>query len=97
MTENQEQIQILDRNYNISCPAEEKASLHESANLLDKKMREIRSSSKISNVERIAIMAALNIAHDLIKERRSGMSLEVVERLEKISGKISLALDEESK
>ena len=62
-------VSILDRDYGVSCPAEEVEELKTSARLLDERMREIRKSGKIVGVERIAVMAALNIAHELIKAR----------------------------
>ncbi|MBF0218498.1 MAG: cell division protein ZapA [Gammaproteobacteria bacterium] len=95
-TNNQEQVQILDKNFNISCPPEERQSLLNSAKLLDEKMREIRQQSKINNLERIAIMAGLNLAHELLLERQSGLSEEVINRLQQISNKINLALNQQS-
>lgn len=62
-------VNILDRDYGVSCPADEVEELKASARMLDERMREIRKSGKIVGVERIAVMAALNIAHELIKAR----------------------------
>ncbi|MTI13306.1 cell division protein ZapA [Sansalvadorimonas verongulae] len=59
-------VSILDKDYRITCPQEEEASLLESARLLDTKMREIRGTGKVIGVERIAVMAALNIAHEML-------------------------------
>ena len=64
-------IRILEKEYHVACPAEEKAALLESAELLNGKMREIRDSGKIAGAERIAVMAALNLAHDLLRERHA--------------------------
>lgn len=61
------QIKILDKDYGVACSPEEEAELRDSAKLLDERMREIRRSGKIVGTERIAVMAALNIAHDLVR------------------------------
>jgi cell division protein ZapA len=59
-------IKILEKEYQVSCPAEERAALLTSAELLNKKMREIRDSGKVVGLDRIAVMAALNMAHEMI-------------------------------
>ena len=64
-------VHILDKEYCIACPADERANLESAARYLDGKMREIRSSGKVIGADRIAVMAALNITHDLLhKEER---------------------------
>jgi len=65
-------VQILDREFRVACPDDEKAELLESVAYLDKKMREIRDIGKIASTERIAIMAALNIAHELLNTKLGG-------------------------
>jgi cell division protein ZapA len=60
-------IRILEKEYNVACPAEEKAALLASAELLNNKMREIRDSGKVVGLDRVAVMAALNLANDLIR------------------------------
>lgn len=60
-------IRILEKEYHVACPAEEKASLVASAELLNAKMREIRDSGKVVGLDRVAVMAALNLANELIK------------------------------
>jgi len=61
-------VLILDKDYMIACPEGEQAALRQSANYLDEKMREIRASGKIHGLERIAVMAALNIAHEFLQK-----------------------------
>ena len=61
-------IHILDKEYMISCSEEERHDLQRSADYLDNKMREIRDSGKIIGTDRIAVMAALNISHELLTE-----------------------------
>jgi cell division protein ZapA len=62
-------ITILDREFRVACPTEERAELLDAVAYLDKNMREIRDAGKITSVERIAIMAALNITHELLTMR----------------------------
>jgi cell division protein ZapA len=59
-------ITILGREFRVACSAEEETDLLKAASYLDKKMREIRDGAKVIGIERIAIMAALNIAHELL-------------------------------
>jgi cell division protein ZapA len=60
---------ILGRTFRIGCTPEEEAQVREAVDYLDAKMREIRDSGKVVGHERIAIMAALNIAHELLTLR----------------------------
>ncbi len=62
-------VTILDRDFRIACPEDEHAELLDAVAYLDKKMREIRDLGKVATVERIAIMAALNLAHELLTTR----------------------------
>ncbi|MDB2480114.1 cell division protein ZapA [Porticoccaceae bacterium] len=64
-------IQILDKEYQVNCQPEEREALEYSAQLLNEKMDEIRQGSHIIGLERIAVMAALNLAHDLIRSQTS--------------------------
>lgn len=74
-------IQILDKSFQVSCPVEERAALAESARYLDEKMRGIRSSGSIIGMERIAVMAALNIAHELLAQQAaSGFDVQAFRR-----------------
>jgi cell division protein ZapA len=60
-------VSILDNDYQVACPAEQKGELLRSAHYLDQQMRAIRKSGKVIGLERIAVMAALNISHELLK------------------------------
>jgi len=62
-------IRILEKEYNVACPAEEKPALLASAELLNHKMREIRDSGKVVGLDRVAVMAALNLANELLKSQ----------------------------
>ncbi|CAG0940940.1 Cell division protein ZapA [Gammaproteobacteria bacterium] len=69
-------IKILDKDYQVSCPPDERAALLDSAELLNGKMREIRDSGRVVGLERIAVMAALNMANELLRSRERGEVLE---------------------
>jgi cell division protein ZapA len=60
-------IRILEKEYLVACPHEERSALLDSAEFLNAKMREIRDSGKVVGLDRIAVMAALNIANELLK------------------------------
>lgn len=68
-------IRILEKEYLIACPHEERSALLDAAEFLNGKMREIRDSGKVVGLDRVAVMAALNLANDLLKmqdkERRT--------------------------
>jgi cell division protein ZapA len=64
-------VSILGREFKVACKEAERAELNEAVALLDRRMREIRDSGKVSGTDRIAVMAALNLAHDLLRERRT--------------------------
>lgn len=60
-------VTILDKDYQVACPADQEAELVVSASYLDKQMRSIRENGKVIGHERIAVMAALNISHELLR------------------------------
>jgi cell division protein ZapA len=62
-------VTIMGRTYKVTCAEEEREALLEAVTYLDQKMNEIKSSGKVGNIERIAVMAALNIAHELLEIR----------------------------
>jgi cell division protein ZapA len=59
----------MGRDFTVSCTDEERPGLINAVNFLDKKMRDIRDSGKIVGIERIAMMAALNLAHELLSSK----------------------------
>ena len=67
-------VTVLGREYKVACAEHERAELVEAVQFLDQRMREIRDGGKVVGVERIAVMAALNIAHDLLRARRQSAS-----------------------
>jgi cell division protein ZapA len=84
-------ISLLDKEFSFNCPADAEAELLASGDLLNEKMREIRQSGKVLGLERIAVMAALNLAHELIQSRQD-MNSGVEQRLRHLGSKIDTAL-----
>ena len=69
-------VRILEKEYFISCPQDERAALLDSAEFLNKKMREVRDTGKVVGADRIAVMAALNMANELLRLRRQDSELQ---------------------
>jgi len=65
-------IRVLDREYTVGCEPDERDSLLAAAKLLDQKMREIRGSNRMAAIDRVAVLAALNLAHELQQMRGEG-------------------------
>lgn len=87
-------VKILAKDYQIACPEDQTHHLIDAALLLDNKMKEIRASGRIIGVERIAVMAALNLAHDLLRFRAESQhhSEDTAKRLLQLHNKIEDAL-----
>jgi cell division protein ZapA len=71
-------IRILEKEYHVACPAEERPSLVASAELLNSKMREIRDSGKVVGLDRVAVMAALNLANELLRAQGADQELKSI-------------------
>jgi len=88
-------VNILDRDYQVACKPEERDSLLNSARYLNDKMREIKANGSVIGVERIAVMAALNMAHELLQEGSERGANDV--QLQRLTEKISRALGGQSR
>jgi len=60
-------VRIMEKEYVVACPYEERAALLDAAEFLNGRMREIRDTGKVVGHDRIAVMAALNLAHEFLK------------------------------
>jgi cell division protein ZapA len=87
-------IRILDKEYRIACKPDEQQGLLDSARLLDGRMREIRQSGRVVGSDRIAVLAALNLAHELLGLQRAhaGEDTELTRRLTRLQDRVSDAL-----
>ena len=86
-------IRILDKEYQVACPPEEVEALQKAAHQLDSRMASIRNSGTVIGLERIAVMAALNLVYDLENAQKNSSHNEALGRdLKRIDEKISQAL-----
>ena len=93
------QVTIMGRDFRVACPDEEQAGLLQAVDYLNKKMLDIRDGGKVIGLERIAIMAALNIAHELLTTKVGGgfdMG-EIKRRMNRIETLIDQEMSEQSK
>ncbi len=88
-------VKIMDKEFQVACPEKQQESLRSAAKLLDGKMRDIRDSRRVIGTDRIAIMAALNLAHELLQARTDSItdgesfSLRIKNMQEKIQGALN--------
>jgi cell division protein ZapA len=96
MTESiaQVNVKILEKDYQIACKSDERANLLDSVELLNSKMKEIRDTGKVTGLDRIAVMAALNMANELLQSRGKGEDLEssAAHRLQLMRERVETAL-----
>lgn len=87
-------IQVMGKEYQIACPADEEKALLAAAAYLDTQMRQIRETGKVVGLERIAVMAALNITHSLQnQDAQGGLTREAAgEHVQRVNNKLDAAL-----
>ena len=93
------EISILGRNYRIACEEGERAALMEAVAYIDAKMGEIKKAGKVSGTDRIAVMAALNIAHELLSLKvGNGFDIgQAKRRISSIEAKLDAAIAQQDK
>lgn len=84
-------IRVLDREYTVGVEANERDSLVAAAKLLDTRMREIRGSNRMAAIDRVAVLAALNLAHELQQLREVQLSQD--RELERVVGELQRKVD----
>jgi cell division protein ZapA len=91
-------VTILDKEYLVSCSEDERDQLHTAAAFLNQKMKEVKSGGKIVGTERVAVMAALNIAHELLACRQTSneTSSSLDNTIRRLHSKIDEALTQRS-
>jgi cell division protein ZapA len=87
-------VRILDKEYFVACPKEERGDLIDSAAFLNSRMKEIRDSGKVTGADRIAVMAALNIANEMLRQREQdhGSQSELGNRIRSLRERVETAL-----
>ncbi len=93
-TQNTVSLTILGKEYKIICTTDEQADLITSAQQLETQMREIRQSGKVSTGERVAVLAALNLTHELMQSKRNSTPIvsSLTKQINKMYFKIETAL-----
>ena len=92
------QINIMGRDFRVACPDEDQKGLLEAVDYLNKKMQEIKGGGKVIGLERIAIMAALNIAHEFLTTKVGGSFdiAEIKRRMASMETVLDRALSEQN-
>jgi cell division protein ZapA len=87
-------VRILDKDYFVACPKEERNDLIDSATFLNTRMKEIRDTGKVVGADRIAVMAALNIANEMLRQREQGhgSQAELASRVRLLRERVESAL-----
>jgi len=97
--DNSIEVTLLGRNYRVTCGPGEREALMQAVAYLDGKMSEIKKNSKVTGTERIAVMAALNIAYELLSVKiGGGLDVgQVKRRISSIEAKLDAALAQQEK
>ncbi len=92
-------VELLGRTYRVACNDGEREALMQAVAYLDGKMNEIRVAGKVTGGERIAVMAALNIAHELLSTKLGGGYDigQIKRRIATLDGKLDAALAQQEK
>jgi cell division protein ZapA len=92
------QINVMGREFRVACPENEQKELLEAVDYLNQKMSDIRDNGKVIGLERIAIMAALNIAHELLSTKVGGFDMASIKRrMHSIETMLDQAMRDQSK
>ncbi len=93
------EISVLGRNYKIACEEGEREALLEAVAYLDGKMAEIKKAGKVNGADRIAVMAALNIAHEFLTMKLgNGFDIgQAKRRISQIEAKLDAAISQQDK
>lgn len=88
-------VRIMEKEYVVACPYEERAALLDAAEFLNVRMREIKDSGRVVGTDRIAVMAALNLAHEYLKgkDRESKLDSGVGHRVRALRERVEGALE----
>jgi cell division protein ZapA len=96
--ENSIEVTLLGRSYRVTCGKGEREGLLQAVAYLDGKMNEIKKNSAVTGTERVAVMAALNIAHELLSVKVGGLDVgQVKRRISSIEAKLDAALAQQEK
>ena len=88
-------LRLLDREFLIACAPEEREGLLDAAGFLDRKMRELRAGAKAPSFERVAVLTAISVAHELLSLRKQhdGQEQRISDGLAALRSRLDAALD----
>jgi cell division protein ZapA len=88
-------LRLIDREFLIACAPEEREGLLEAAGILDRKMRELRANAKAPSFERLAVLAAISMTHDLLvlRKQHDGQEQRLADGLASLRSKLDAAID----
>jgi cell division protein ZapA len=93
-------VKIFDKEYTVACPEGQEPALILSAKRVDQEMRHIREHGKVLGTDRIAVMVALNLAHELLNQQNLSnptLPVEVLSKVEQIQTQVKAALEQYQK
>lgn len=85
-------VKILDKEYQVACPREERQALQQSAQMLDERMKAIKNTGAVIGLERIAVMAALNLSHELLLAKTPSGETNSSAEMQRLHDKVERAL-----
>lgn len=90
-------LRLIDREFLIACSPDEREGLLEAADFLDRKMRELKANAKAPNLERLAVLAAISVAHEFLslRKRHEGQEQRLSDGLATLRSKLDAALETE--
>jgi cell division protein ZapA len=88
-------VRILEKEYQVACPVEERSALLDAAELLNGKMREIRDGGNVIGLDKIAVMAALNLANELmaVRNRDNSSDSGITGKIRQLRERVETALN----
>jgi len=91
-------LRLIDREFLIACAPEEREGLLEAASFLDRKMRELKANAKAPSFERLAVLAAISVAHELmtLRKRQDGQETRLCDGLAALRSRLDAVLDAEA-
>ncbi|MGM0525180.1 cell division protein ZapA [Idiomarina seosinensis] len=90
-------ITLLDRNYRVNCPVGQEGALQHAADKLDERLRDTKERTKLTNVEQIAVMTALNLCHEWIQDQndQAARTAKLEEKIQLLQATIEQAMSEQ--
>ncbi|MCA1767274.1 MAG: cell division protein ZapA [Idiomarina sp.] len=97
MTAKTMDIKLLERNYKVACPVGQESALQQAADALNERLEETKERTQLTNVEQIAVMTALNLCHEWIRDQneQSAKTAKLEEKIQLLQATIEQAMSEQ--